>query len=140
MRFIDTRKAAERKAKDATKYTLAELVGQEADEWSQEERERNARESAEIMLSERQEPFRSIVRDRALTRWQNGMRRVSKDILSETDDETLVLCHDIWPNRMDKWECRQILDTVEESDIPNCHYTEAWGCVTSGIQEKLTDY
>lgn len=130
-------------AYERTEYTLYELVGNEVKRWDTEKIKHEAWKSSDIMLSESPHShpkLYGVVLDRALTLWQNNMRRLNKDLLNESDDKTLLTVHDIWPNSMDKWECREILEELHEREIPNEYWTQAQSEVSQGIVNKLTDF
>lgn len=141
-RFVETESQTKELAKECTEYNLWELVGDEVHEWSESKLKDEAWKSARIILGECQHSHLDIydlLTNRSLTLWQNDMGRIRMDKLNIDDKEKAVLSYDFWPNSMDKWRCREILEKVEYHDIPQGCLEKAHSEVECGIYDKLTD-
>lgn len=140
--FIHTETETISKARELTPYSLRELVGDEMEDWSDEKIEREAYESASITVSEANyahSDIRQLIDNRAMTMWQDDLRRLSIDVFRTDDPEKLILAHDVWPNKMDKWQCREIIEDAGIQQVRNEYVTEAMLQVESGIARELMD-
>ncbi len=111
-----------------------------AEEWSDiddETLEMELVESAEIILSESQQPFDSIVFDLAITFLQDDLTRAPMEDLAFDSMEKAVE-KGYWPYSMDKWECREILEEMAQNHnwYWDCH-SEAYNVVFGGIVEGM---
>lgn len=131
------------KAKEATKYNLYELIGDEVYEWSDKKFEREALRSAGLILQLRRHnhpEIAGILRDRAMTLWLNDMMRVPKNHLTIDSEVEMLVSHNYWPNDMRRGRAREILEEhVGESEIPLDYFRQAWGECQEGIIQKLED-
>lgn len=142
MNFIESTHQTVEKAYDQTDETLRDLIGHEVDAWTEEDIKKQSYQTADIIVTESQRHHNDIFElwcDRALTLWQNDMRRISMDLLNFDDKSKAVKCHDIWPNSMDKWECRELLEELPISDIPYECVRQARTEVERGIAKKMRE-
>lgn len=141
MRSLTESETVER-AQSATKYTLAELVGNEVDTWDEDRKRREAYESAGIIVSEsRYHPdIQGLLWDRAMTMWKQDMRRIPRGAMhADLSDRELIFTHSVWPNEMDKWELWEHLQEGTDSlhDIPHEYVEKAISEVERGIVKKM---
>jgi hypothetical protein len=133
MREID-KHTAKKQSYKAVQYDLSELidpsdvtgVDDDVTEWSEIDEDTlnwEIHESISIMLSERQQPWDSLIRDLAYIQWRDSMPRISMDKLATDDRRMAVATMDIWPNKVDKWTALEWLH--EAGEPPNEFYQES---------------
>jgi hypothetical protein len=148
MRELSRSKARE-KAKEAAEpiNTLVHPadIDDTAESWTEVDEETLEEElaySAEIIMSEQQRPFHGIAHDLAMTLWTKDMSRISMEHLEYEDMETAIIKANVWPNQMDKWEIREILeDNYPHNDDMNLIYqhcyNDAYDEVFAGIIDGM---
>lgn len=122
-----------------TAYSLPELIGPSdiddtADTWgdiTDEQIESEIAECLDVVHTESQ--YEGLIRDLAVTLWRDSLPRVSMDHLV-FDDKAEAVRNGYWPNRMNKWDCEEILF---ERDIPSDVRDEAYEVVSAGVADKL---
>lgn len=137
-----TRCKAEKRAEKAIQYDLSELIDPsdvqaDATTWEQVDEDilrREIHESVEIMLSERQQPFDAMIHDLAVVLWRDSLPRISMDLL-DTDSERDALQQGVWPNKVDKWQAREVLE--ETGEPPQDAYDTAREVVSRGMARGL---
>ena len=94
-------------------------------------------ESISVIRSENQNPFNWIAYDLAIGLWRDSMPRVSMgDMAFETEEKAVR--EGYWPNRMDKWEAREILESYSnEYEYFHEFLDEAWEYVSEGIYQGM---
>ena len=139
-----TRSEAKEQAKEAVD-SIDSLINSSdiednAETWEEiedEKLEMELFEGATMRLSEQQKPFYNIAVDLAYTMWQNDLPRAPMDHLAFDSKEKAVE-KGYWPNSMDKWECREILEEMGENSESFLHYySEAYDIVVSGMVEGM---
>lgn len=135
----EARKLAKENATPLNELIRPSDVQEGADSWEEiddETIEHECFESASIILSERQEPAHSIAHDLALTLWAKDLPRAPMEDLVFTTKEKAVR-EGYWPNKMDKWHLREILEEMYQSEEYYWYYEEAREVVESGIVEGM---
>jgi len=144
-----TRTEAREKAREAAtplnKPIQPSDIDDSANSWDDIEMETLENEcvrSAEIILAEEQMPFAGICHDLAMTSWTESMPRISMSHLDYEDMETAVVEANVWPNEMNKWEIREILEENYRSNddmsvIYHECYNDAYDVVLDGIVDGM---
>lgn len=140
-----TKSEAKELAKESVEYTLSDLINpSDIDEnaalWEDIDPDTLNEElwrSVEVMQSERHMPYHGIAYDLAICLWRDNLPRAPMgDLVFETQEKAVR--EGYWPNKMDKWQCREILESYS-SDYEYFHeyLNEAWESVGAGIYEAM---
>jgi len=94
-------------------------------------------ESISVIRSENQSPYDRLAYDLAIGLWRDSMPRVPMgDMAFETEEKAVRKGY--WPNKMDKWTCREILeDYSNEYEYFYEFLDEAWEYVSEGIYQGM---
>lgn len=137
------RRKAEKRAEKSIQYDLSDLIDPsdvqaDATTWKQVDEDtlrREIHEAVEVMLSERQQPFDSMIHDLAVVIWRDSMPRIGMNYLLDVKDERDALQQGIWPIKVDKWQAREVLE--ESGEPPKDAYDTAREVVSRGMAKGL---
>lgn len=139
-----TRKEARKKAEGSTE-SLSRLLSPRdvvdgADGWDDIPDERMKSELEEVssvFITEGQTPYKSLVRDLAISLWMEDLPRVNMDHLKTDVRRTVVLSHGYWPYDMSYSDMWEMLQSVDYHQIPTSLWVDAVNEVQAGIIDGL---
>jgi len=127
----DAKRIAKEYAEPLDRLISPSDVDENADTWSDIDRDKLNQEiweSVMLMRSEHRE-VRNMIQERAFRIWTDSLTRVNNEILSEkVSNEDSVFIYGVWPYEINKWECREICNRVFEDpniSISQWAYNEA---------------
>lgn len=136
----EARELAEEPTEDLSAYIAPSDVVDGCETWDEvpdKALKHELYKTADIVVKEEHEPYHDVIRDLALSIWLDLMPRVRMEDLAIDDERETLLEHEYWPTDMSKGRALEILDVVDDIQVPPDVWVEAVSVVKAGIRDGM---